>query len=363
MKRVVVSAPGKCILMGEHAAVYGSPALVAAIDQRLTASLRTVPGRDDLRLLLPQLGVDEVVPWQQLADYAAYCGRAWQAWSESPSSEGLSQIAGGDPAHVVKLAAGLAFGTSLDGSGPPPGAELTVQSDIPLGSGFGSSAAAAVAVVQAVLVFRGQNPSLELLHRLSLEVERCQHGSPSGVDNATVIHGGVLWAERRDGELTTTPLEHLNHRLLGSLRVLHSGQPGETTGEVVAAVRRRRDRDPAGFDKALTQAGEMTRALRQHLEQETGEEIGPASDLVRRYESWLETCGVVPPSVSELIRKIEARGGAAKISGAGSLAGPGAGSLLVLHQDPNEVDSWDFLDSCQRLDVDLGAAGSRVEVT
>ena len=51
----------------------------------------------------------------------------------------------------------------------------------------------------------------------------------------------------------------------------------------------------------------------------------------------------------------------AKISGAGALSGSAAGSLLVYHPEPAEIDGWSFLDELERLDVRLGAAGVRVE--
>ncbi len=51
-----------------------------------------------------------------------------------------------------------------------------------------------------------------------------------------------------------------------------------------------------------------------------------------------------------------------KISGAGALGGTGAGSLLVYHPRPEEIDAWDFLGSLERLDLGLGAEGVRVEV-
>ena len=46
MKRVVVSAPGKVILMGEHAVVYGKPALIGAINKRLTVSVASHKTRE-----------------------------------------------------------------------------------------------------------------------------------------------------------------------------------------------------------------------------------------------------------------------------------------------------------------------------
>src|SRR5579863_4365513 len=64
---------------------------------------------------------------------------------------------------------------------------------------------------------------------------------------------------------------------------------------------------------------------------------------IREHQACLEALGVVPAPVRALVRQIEAAGGAAKVSGAGSLAGPGAGSLLVYHEDPRAVAAWEFL--------------------
>ena len=100
-----------------------------------------------------------------------------------------------------------------------------------------------------------------------------------------------------------------------------------------------------------------TRELRRVLE----EEDDPAAEMVelmRDFEACLEDLGVVPEPVREVVRRIEARGGAAKISGAGALSGDGAGSVLVYHPH-EELD--DLPDSWTRLDVRLGAEGVRIE--
>ena len=87
------------------------------------------------------------------------------------------------------------------------------------------------------------------------------------------------------------------------------------------------------------------------------------SACIREYERGLEELGVVPAEVRELIRKIEAEGGAAKISGAGSLESTpaGAGCILVFHPEPSTLDGWAFLRSLRRYDVGLGAPGLRLE--
>ena len=42
MDEVVASAPGKVVLFGEHAVVYGHPAISASISQRTTVTVRAL---------------------------------------------------------------------------------------------------------------------------------------------------------------------------------------------------------------------------------------------------------------------------------------------------------------------------------
>ena len=70
---------------------------------------------------------------------------------------------------------------------------------------------------------------------------------------------------------------------------------------------------------------------------------------------------MVPEPVREVVRQVEAEGGAAKISGAGSVEGPGAGCLLVAHADPDRIDGWSFLDGYLKHPVRIGVEGLREE--
>lgn len=196
-RRVTVSAPGKLILMGEHAVVYGRPALVAAIDLRLSARFSDSPD-PGVRLDLLDLGISAHLSWMEVRAYSSGARERWDDYSTHPGPESFREMRGEDPAHVVKAALGEAveaLGGDLD-----CGLELRVESDLPLGSGFGSSAATAVAVVAGFFswqsAWRSAEVDPERIERLALQVERRQHGHPSGVDGATILRGGVLWARR-----------------------------------------------------------------------------------------------------------------------------------------------------------------------
>lgn len=362
---VEVSAPGKLILMGEHAAVYGRPALIAAIDLRLTARLSPLPGRE-VRLDLPGLGHLETTSWDELRAYALAARERWSRYAEHPAPETFREVRGEDPAHVVKIALGEtaeSLGLPTAGRIGLEGAWLRIDSGLPIGSGFGSSAATATAVVAALLSFAaapGEEPDAERITRLALEVERRQHGTPSGVDGATVLHGGVLWARRQEtGALEIEPVAVCSD-VLRRLRVYDTGMPAEPTGAVVAAVRALRERDPGRHERILDRMEAATRALRAVLEQSEGDPDQPLH-LIREHEACLEDLGVVPGEVRAVVRRVESEGGAAKISGAGSLSGPGAGSLLVYHPEPEQVARWQFLRPFLFHPVHLGAPGFRRE--
>lgn len=354
--------------MGEHSVVYGEPALVAAVDLRLQARFEALPrGGEvgpDAPVELVAVGSDRTttLPWSEVMAYAEAARDRWESFAAAPGGASFARLRGEDPAHLVKVALGEAAAWLGERGGP--GLRLEVASRIPTGSGFGSSAALAVAVTGGYLAWRGRPARPEDLEGLALQVERRQHGTPSGVDAATSLRGGLVWAERRgEGALEfhglTAPRRHLRR-----FRIFDTGTPAESTGAVVAAVRERVAADPGGWGELLRDMGRTTRRFRDALLE--GSEAAVVVDLVRSFEGALEALGVVPERVRLLARKIEGRGGAAKISGAGALSGadsgpPGAGSLLVCHPEPERIAGWAFLGHLSRRPLRLGAKGFRLE--
>lgn len=354
-----VSVPGKLILMGEHAAVYGRTALVASLGLRMALRLEPVraPG---VEITLPDLGVHESLDWEEVREIASRARRLWQQYADEPTPARFCELRHERARDLVAIALGeviAAIGDRPEDRGHPcVGLKLAIESRIPVGSGFGSSAAAAVGIVAGYLATRRLEHGWSVVDPIALEVERRQHGFPSGVDSATVYHGGVLWCRRAEDGLRFEPLA-ARPDLLRGLHVFHTGEPAESTGAVVAEVRARRDRDPVAFEQVLERMDDATRALQGVL---TDPEARPDELLepVRRYHRALVDIGVVPPAVRRLIEAVESAGGAAKISGAGSLGGPGAGSLIVVHPEPGSLPD---LAGLERHDVPLAVEGVRVE--
>ena len=352
---VIASVPGKLILMGEHAAVYQRPAVVTAVGMRSRVEVEAA--EQGVMLDLPDLELRESLDWPDVETYARAAREAWAEYAEAPSREGFENVRGEDPAHLIKVALGEV--AVVLGEVPPPVA-VKISSELPIGSGFGSSASLAVGLVASLLRFLGADQGLEQIDRIALEIERRQHGQPSGVDHRTVLVGGLLWACRgSDGELSVKPLD-ARSRTLSRLAVFDSGESSESTGVVVAAVSRRRERQPERFGELLDRMESDVREFAALLP----DDAAPADRLralIRDYEACLEDLGVVPEEVRCAIRRVEALGGAAKISGAGSLTGPGAGCLLVYPAPGTEGRVEEALRPFVKHRCELGVEGLRFE--
>ena len=382
---VRLSVPGKVILMGEHAAVYGRPAVAAAVDSRLTVEAALETGRRGsergrVLLDLPDIGFRDEYSWPEVEEFASRARRQWRAFQ-----------AGEEPFRPHRDRSGLvrlAVGETLASLAPPASARfrkrslaLRLRSAIPVGAGLGSSAAAAVGVVAAVRAVArglgraepdagrpdngpgngrdagatgaGRRPrrrrggaastcarsgcrevlqagidgrELLAIEAAALEVERRQHGFPSGVDSGTVLRGGVLFVRSKREGLRFEDLPRRDWLRNGFL-IVDSGTPGQTTGAVVAAVRRRYEQDPDQVADVLDRIGAAAETFREALRADCESR---ASAAVAAGHRGLVDLGVVPPAVAGRVGRIEAAGAAAKISGAGALEGESAGALICM---------------------------------
>lgn len=303
--------------MGDHAAVYRRPAVVATVGLMTEVIVRSGPrGRVSAELV----NLEGEWSWESevITERTRTAGDLWRSYADSPDADRLAQLLrAGDAERLAVLAVGEAARAAQR---EPADIHLSLFSELPMGAGMGSSASVATAIVAALAAYWNQDWSPDELARVVLEVERRQHGFPSGIDHQTVIRGGVVWA-RPGGERGQVELEVLDCGAWPQPVIIDTGAPNQTTAEVVEEVRRAVGGDDfEGWDSMHA----ATRAFRTALG--AGTDPRPA---VRDYQRHLERLGVVPPRIIDWVRSWEDIGGAAKISGAGATRGEQAGCLLA----------------------------------
>ena len=369
---VRLSVPGKVILIGEHAAVYGRPAVVAAVDRRLEVEACQGPvsrlERGRVHLDLPDIDVLEEHSWPEVEEFANRARRRWRAFQAGEESFRADR----DRSALVRIAVGEALASLAQSASAglrERALHLRLRSAIPVGAGLGSSAAAAVGVVAAVRAAasaaRGEHAwspagidgeEFVAIEAAALEVERRQHGFPSGIDSGTVLRGGVLFVRGGEHEMRFDDLPRPRWLCSGIL-IVDSGTPDQTTGGVVTTVRRRYEQDPDGVADVLDRIGAAAEAFREAL---VADRQPQAAAAIAAGHRGLVDLGVVPPAIAERIARVEAAGGAAKISGAGALDGESAGALICM-LGGHDSGTIEGLSDLAPVDASIGADGLRFE--
>lgn len=304
---IKVSAPGKIHLLGEHFVVYGKPALLTAVDLRVTVHLRG----EKMRLHL------------------------------------------GGGANLAKIIEPIVKQHLKIKTIPPY--QLTISSQIPIGAGLGSSAAISAAYIASLLSFLKVKWDLNLINQLAFEAEKVFHGNPSGGDNTAVVYGGLIWYQKEEG---VQPLTFsIPPRLTQNFILINTGKPKETTKEMVEMVSSKFKIQKSKFEKIFNNQEQLVKELVTVLED--GDEM-KLIQIIKAGERNLEAIGVVSPSVKSIIRKIENAGGAAKICGAGGKSGP-AGILLCYHPNLSIIKNIAKSYNLDYFSVKLGVEGVRNE--
>jgi len=271
-------APGKVILFGEHAVVYGRPAIAVPVTQ-VQAQAYVEPGRagQGVVVVAPDLNQRVVVREADNSDPLATIVRVTlQAMHQAPAS-------------AVDLT-------------------ITITSTVPIARGMGSGAAVSTAVVRALAKHFSHWFSSQAISDLVFQTELLYHGTPSGIDNTVVTFEKPVYFVK------------------GVIReVFWVGQPftlliadtgiGSQTKEVVGDLRRRFQADPAHYESLFDQVGEIAKSARSAIEHGLSESLG---GLMDRNHLLLQAMGVSCPELDRLVAAAK-DGGAlgAKLSGAG----------------------------------------------
>jgi hydroxymethylglutaryl-CoA reductase len=287
-------APGKIILLGEHAVVYEQPAIAATLDR----GIRVVVSRGD-----------ETGPVLRGAGFGIDVERV----RPDPGGQGPSPLR-------------LALERLVDLYGDRV-RELAfvVDGAIPAGAGLGSSAALSVAIVRGVRRYFDEDAPDDEVIRDAFELERVFHGTPSGVDHSTIARGGLVWFRRRGEEHELERIE-LSRRLRLAVGVVgsHAG-----TSHAVGALRERAKRHERVYQRIYDAIGELVVEAREHIRAGSLAALGELMDVNQGY---LNALGVSTPGLEALCAIARDRGAlGAKLTGAG-----GGGAMIALVDDDPE---------------------------
>ncbi|KAI9483667.1 MAG: ribosomal protein S5 domain 2-type protein [Benjaminiella poitrasii] len=341
-ERVLVSAPGKVILFGEHSVVYQKTAVAASLGLR---SYLYLERRKDniIQLTLPDVGISKSWNLDQFPLRYNYPDSDTRHPNDMPAElhEKLLQLSGfaanENNAKTQAIMAFLYLLVILEPKAKEPlthGFNICVRSFLPVGAGLGSSASYSVAMTTALLILNNMIPvdfnnnnktgesndrtivHHELINQYAFKAEQVIHGNPSGVDNAVATFGGAKTFMRGQGFADLEGFKSL--RLL-----LTNTKVPRSTNALVAGVGEKRKKYPEIVDPMLDSMHHIALRCRDAFKQlENGELsteglMDQLEDMVALNHCLLNGLGVSHSSL-EKVREITARSGLkTKLTGAG----------------------------------------------
>jgi mevalonate kinase len=287
------SAPGKIYLFGEHAVVYGEAAIACAVELRTRV-------RAEFN--------DSIIIQSQI-------GRTGIDFEKHP--------------YISSVIERMREITPIEG------VFLEVNSEIPVGSGLGSSAAVTIACIGALNELFDCGLSLEEIAKMGHGIEIQVQGAASPTDTYVSTFGGVV----------TIP-EKKKLRIPDCEIVIGDTGIFSSTKELVANVKKLRESYPELIERLMASIGRISKI---------GESLVMAGDchsigrLMNVNQGLLDALGVNIFELSRLIysaRKAGAFG--AKITGAG-----GGGCIVALTAT----------DRCTQVAEAMSEAGGKVIIT
>ncbi len=281
---------GKVILFGEHAVVYGRPAIAAPVtDVCVTVEVENTP------------------PGRGIVIHATDIGQTLHL-HHAPADEPLSLTVRNTLAHL--------------GIDAPRSLQLTIHSTIPVASGLGSGAAVATAIVRALSAHLKQPLDAAAVSSLVYQTEKLFHGTPSGIDNTVIAFEQPVYFQ------PGRPLETIAVPAPFWLAIADTGHPSLTKASV-ADVRAAWQDNPEKYNKIFDQIGRIVEQTRQAIETGRVAALGP---LMRQNQQLLRQLDVSSAPLERLIDAALAAG-----APGAKLCGGGRGGIMIALLTPECV--------------------------
>jgi mevalonate kinase len=288
-------AHGKAILLGEHAVVYGAPALAIPLPElTATATVRRFScpgdGPDEFSFAMAGPGAGPVTPL---------------------AVAGLRHLA-----TEFKQRTGVTERICVD---------VLIDCTIPQGRGLGSSAACARAVVLALADVFGRDLDPAAVFALVQSSETVAHGRASGIDALATGAASPLYF--RAGTGRELPMQRS-----GAVFVIADSGAGGSTKDAVELVRRTFERDPGHRETFIREVSELTHAAVDDLADGRWTDFGERLTANHRL---LRDLGISTDPIDALVEAALAGGGlGAKLSGGGL-----GGCMIALAGDSHTAET------------------------
>ncbi len=298
MPAITCKAPGKIILFGEHAVVYGRPAIAVPISQVQARAIVTAnPSKEsgEVEIQAPNIGLQ---------------ARLKELPPDHPIAVIIEQVA--SALQISRL----------------PSFTLRITATIPVSAGLGSGAAVSVATIRALSAFLGHLLPDEQVSELAYEVEKLHHGTPSGIDNTVITYAMPVYYAHRSGNGNI--IEPFQVARPFTLVIGDTGVPSPTASSV-GLVRQAWQAEKERFEHIFDEIGNIAQTARQVIEAGRSEALGPLMD---ENQALLHEMGVSSPELEALIQ-------AARSAGAqgAKLSGGGRGGNMIALVTPESADS------------------------
>lgn len=337
---ITCSAPGKTHLIGEHSVVYGEPAIIISVGKRAYISAEK---SENLKIYAQDINQKGEFSVSELKEFEEKLQQVWDNCFETKDFAPLYSLLKNEPLGHIKAMIAKTM-TELNINSP---FSLKISSDIPIGSGLGSSAALSVTVPKTLSELFKSNLSLDEINQIAYKIESLAHGTPSGGDNSICCYGGALWFKKGTPNVIE-PL-HLDFTMKNFVLVF-TGTPELTTGELVANVR---SLDPEYRNPRVEKLGVHTQEMRECLAKQ---DFARIKELMNLAQELLSELGVSIDVIDRIHTAVKEINGGAKLSGAG-----GGGYMVCYHDDLQLLKQTIRELGYVPEQVELGVEGVRTE--
>lgn len=322
-KQIIVSAPGKLMLFGEHAVVYGRPCIVTAVNQRMKATVELTE-EPNFQLEAPDVSVTD--------------------YKKAIEDAGVGEIPKG--AKFVEVA----VKNFLDKYPFGGGVKVTTESEFSSEFGFGSSSASTVCVVKALTELTGAKLDKKAIFDLSYKTVLDIQGKGSGFDVAAATFGGTIYY--------VTPGKVIERLNIDSLPLIvgYTGLKFDTM-TLVNQVSKLAEKYPQVIENVYSQIEELVEQAKVAILNKDWLILG---ELMNFNEGYLSILGVEGKKLADMIYGAREAGAyGAKLSGSGI----GDCMISISPEDKvKEVKDGITAAEGQVIDVETNVEGVKVEI-